>query len=123
MKKRFEDLRIWQKAHQLVLQVYKSDFSFPPNERYGIESQLKRAIVSVPANIAEGYKRQHDKEFLHFLHIAASSLEEARYYFLLIRDLGYLNEEKYNSIVSDIEKLDRMLDNLILHIKKTLGII
>lgn len=105
------------------MQIYKCDISFPSNEKYGIESQLKRAIVSVPANIAEGYKRQHDKEFLHFLHIAASSLEEARYYLLLIRDLGYLDEEKYNLLAMEFEKLDKMLDNLIIHIKRNLKII
>jgi len=118
MKKKFENLRVWQKAHELVLDIYSADIKFPPSERFGLKSQLRRAIVSVPANIAEGYKRQHSKELIQFLGIAQGSLEEARYYLLLLKDLGYLEQEKHKVLAYKIQKLDTMLDNFILEIKR-----
>lgn len=90
--KRFEDVVAWQKSHALVLEIYRVSAGFPKNETFGLTSQLRRSAVSVPANIAEGFKRQGKAEKARFLNIAEASLEEARYYLILARDLGYLRD-------------------------------
>ncbi|NMA02244.1 MAG: four helix bundle protein [Clostridia bacterium] len=116
---KFEDLRVWQKSHDLVKRIYsKQEIAFPTNEKYGLESQLKRVLISVPANIAEGSRRQHPKELVQFLNISLGSLSEARYYFLLCKDLGFLSEESYNEIYQECVIIDKMLDSLILRIKQ-----
>lgn len=89
----FQDLVVWQKAHQLVLLVYKVTQEFPKEEIYGLTSQLRRAAVSVPANIAEGFVKQSNADKLRFFNISQGSLEECRYYFLLASDLGYISDE------------------------------
>ncbi len=85
----FEKLIVWQKAHQFVLKVYELTNSFPKSETYGLTSQFRRASVSIPANVAEGYKKKSTKDKLRFFNIAQGSLEECRYYLILTRDLGY----------------------------------
>lgn len=90
---RFEDLIVWQKAHVLVLAVYRASKAFPRDETYGLVSQVRRAAVSVPANIAEGFKKRGRQDKARFLNIAQGSLEEARYYLILARDLGYLADD------------------------------
>jgi four helix bundle protein len=87
--KTFEDLIVWQKAHQLVLEVYKLTAKFPREELFGLTSQMRRAAVSVPANIAEGFKRRGQSDKARVLNIAEGSLEELRYFFILSADLGY----------------------------------
>ncbi|NLT96371.1 MAG: four helix bundle protein [Clostridia bacterium] len=115
---RFEDLIVWQKAHDFVKRIYKdSEFNFPDEEKYGIESQLKRAVVSVPANIAEGSRRHHTKELIQFLNIAQSSLSEVRYYLYLSKDLGYITENKYKVLLDDCLEIDKMLNSLIYKLK------
>lgn len=86
---RFEDLVVWQKAHALVLQVCRATARFPKEETCGLSAQLRRAAVSVPANIAEGFKKRGGADKARFLNIAQGSLEEARYYLRLATDLGY----------------------------------
>ena len=85
----FEDLIVWQKAHAFVLAVYRLSREFPREEIYGLTSQLRRAAVSIPANIAEGFKRRGRLDKARFLNVAEGSLEEARYYLRLAGDLGY----------------------------------
>ncbi len=87
--KRFEDLVVWQKAHHLVLEVYRYSATFPKSELYGLSAQIRRAAVSVAANIAEGFKRRNRPEKIRFLNIAQGSLEEVRYFLILAPDLGY----------------------------------
>jgi four helix bundle protein len=87
---RFEDLDAWKEAHRLALAVYQATQCFPDVERYGLTSQMRRAAVSVPANIAEGFKRLGLSDKIHFYNIAEGSLAEVRYYLILSRDLGYL---------------------------------
>jgi len=87
--KSFRDVEAWQRAHEFVLGVYRLTDDFPRNEQFGLTSQLRRAAMSVPANIAEGFTRQSDAEKLRFLEIARGSLEECRYYLILSRDLRY----------------------------------
>jgi four helix bundle protein len=85
----FADLIVWQKSHALVLDVYRMTSQFPTHEIYGLSAQLRRAAISVPANIAEGFKKRGRADKLRYLNIAQGSLEETRYYLVLARDLGY----------------------------------
>jgi four helix bundle protein len=89
---KFEDLIVWQKSHQLTPLVYRLTGSFPKTELYGLTSQMRRAAVSVPANIAEGFKRRRNPDKARCMNIAQGSLGEVRYYFLLARDLGYVKD-------------------------------
>ena len=91
MTSNFKEVRAWQKAHQFVLLVYSTVASFPTHERFGLSSQFQRAAVSIPANIAEGYRRDGMKDKLRFLNIAQGSLEECRYYILLAKDFARRN--------------------------------
>ncbi len=103
--KTFEELIVWQKAHQFVLLIYKVTENFPKNEIYGLTSQFRRAAVSIAANIAEGYKKKDYKNKINFLNISHSSLEECRYYVILSKDLGYQNELNLMDIIDEIGKL------------------
>ena len=89
--KSFEDLIVWQKAHQLVLDIYSATYSFPREEIYGLTSQLRRAAYSVPMNISEGFKRKGTQDKLRFYNISEASLEETRYCLILAKDLKYIN--------------------------------
>ncbi len=101
----FEDLIVWQKAHQFVLTVYRFTESFPKAELYGLTSQLRRAAVSIPANIAEGFKKKGKADKARFMNIAQGSLEESRYYLILSRDLGYGDSSGLNSQLEEVSKL------------------
>lgn len=89
----FEDLEIWQVAHQLALSVYRFSGDLPKREQYGLISQIRRAAVSVPANIAEGFRKRSVRETIRFYNIAQGSLEECRYYLILMKDLEYGNPQ------------------------------
>ncbi len=91
---RFDQLVAWQKAHALVLDVYRISKQFQNDEHFGLTSQLRRAAVSIPANIAEGFKRRSKPEKCRFYNIAEASLEETRYYFILAKDLGYISDNR-----------------------------
>ncbi len=109
--KKFEDLEVWQKAHRVVLQTYKMTKAFPSDEKFGLVSQMRRAAVSIAANIAEGFKKRGLKDKSNFYNISQGSLEELRYYMILARDLGYLNEtQKY---MQEIDEVGKMLHGLI----------
>ena len=105
--KTFEDLKVWQKAHQLVIKIYRLSKGFPKDETFGLTSQLRRAAVSVPANIAEGFKRVTIPEKLRFFNIAQASLEEVRYYLILVYDLKYADTSQLRK---DLEEVSRMLE-------------
>jgi four helix bundle protein len=104
--KSFEDLIVWQKAHQWVLGIYHFTNSFPSEERFGIVSQLRRAAISIPANIAEGFNRQGNPDKARFYNTAQGSIEECRYYLILARDLGYGDTR---TPVNDLEEVSRLL--------------
>jgi four helix bundle protein len=106
--KTFQDLLVWQKAHLLVLAIYRFSAGFPREEIYGITSQLRRAVVSVPANIAEGFKKKGKNDKARFMNIAQGSLEEVRYYLLLVNDLGYGGTKKHLEMLDEVS---RMLDS------------
>jgi len=97
----FEDLIVWQKAHQFVLAVYKITKNFPVEERFGLVQQFRRAAVSIAANIAEGYRKHSANDKVRFFNIAEGSLEECRYYLRLGKDLGYMNEIDGHWTLSD----------------------
>lgn len=103
--KSFQDLIVWQKAHQFVLDIYRISREFPKSELYGLTSQVRRAAVSVPANIAEGFKKKTKPEKKRFLNIAQCSLEECRYYLILAQDLNYGNTDEANSRLEEVSKL------------------
>ena len=86
----FEDLIVWKKAHQFVLMIYSLTKKLPKEEQFGLVSQFRRAAVSIPSNIAEGYKKIGKKDKLRFFNIAQGSIEECRYYLILVKDLGYV---------------------------------
>lgn len=101
----FTDLICWQKAHRFVLSVYELSSRFPQTETYGLISQLRRAAVSVPANIAEGFRRKGDADMVRLLNYAQSSLEECRYYLILARDLGYAAEDGISDQLEEVSKV------------------
>lgn len=98
MLKTFKDLISWQKAHQLVLKIYQRSKDFPVDERFGLTSQTRRAMVSVAANLAEGFRKRSKKEKLYFYSISQTSLEEVRYYIILANDLNYWNDQNLRKI-------------------------
>lgn len=103
--RKFEDLVVWQKAHAIVLDAYNLTAHFPKNELYGLTSQFRRAAVSVPANIAEGWRRRGVADKIRFYNISQSSLEECRYYELLSRDLEYGFSTGMSSLAEEVSKL------------------
>ena len=112
-EKGFKQLKAWQRGYELVLEVYKVSKNFPKEEIYGLVSQIRRAAVSVPANIAEGYERNHRKEYLQFLHIAKGSLGEVETYLYLAKDLGYLTKDIYLVIEKKRKETACLLKGLI----------
>lgn len=102
---KFQDLIVWQKAHHFVLEVYKLTANFPEEEKFGLISQLRRAAISVPANIAEGFRRLGNADKIRFLNIAQSSLSECNYYLILGKDLGFYQEHQAVTLEEDTARL------------------
>lgn len=107
--KSFTDIKAWQKAHELVLEVYKLTKDFPKYEEFCLTSQIRRAAVSIPSNIAEGFKRKSVKDSSHFYNIADGSLEEVKYQLILSKDLKYINEEMFLEVFALSEEVGRLL--------------
>ena len=115
--KSFKDLIVWQKAHQLVLEIYEMSLELPENERYGISDQIKRCSVSVPANISESFGRVGLKDKIRFLYIANGSLEETKYFLILIEDLKFNNTE---GLFNKAEEVSKILNSYINKMKTSL---
>lgn len=109
---RFSELKVWQRSHALVLELYRHATRFPGDERFGLTAQLRRAAVSVPTNIAEGSKRQGRNDYARFLNIAEGSLAETEYLARLSRDLGYLEAQAADTILTEVGEISRMLHAL-----------
>ncbi len=109
----FRTLNAWKKGYELTLVVYRLSKKFPKEETYALASQLQRAVVSVPANIAEGYERNHRKEYLQYLYIAKGSLGEVETYLLLAKDLGYLSGKEYTAVSQIRDETARIIKGLI----------
>ena len=105
----FRNLKVWEKAHAVTLDIYKMSRAFPKEELYGLTSQIRRACASIPANIAEGCGRNGDVEFARFLHIAVGSASELDYHLLLARDLHFVDIEVYEQLASELAEVKRML--------------
>jgi len=102
---RFDDTAVWKKAHACVLTVYRLSEGFPRHELFGLTSQLRRAAISVPANFAEGFKRQGKADKARFYNIAQGSLEECRYYLILARDLHYAETESHMQMLDEVARM------------------
>ena len=109
----FKDLRVWAKAHELTLGVYKQTRTFPKEEMYGLTSQLRRASSSIGANIAEGCGRRSDAEMKRFLQIARGSASEVEYHLLLAKDLQFLTAAEFNGLEGKVHEVQRMLASLV----------
>ena len=109
----YRRLTVWTKAYQLTLRIYGSTRNFPRDEVYGLTSQLRRAVASIPANIAEGCGRDSDRELARFLLISMGSANEAEYHLLLARDLAYLTNEAHASLTADLAEVKRMMSGLL----------
>lgn len=112
--KTFSDLIVWQKAHEFVLGVYKETALFPKSEIYGLTSQFRRAAVSIPANIAEGFVKRGKLDKVRFYNIAQGSIEECKYYLILSNDLGYPINTELVQVINDVGKLlDRYINGIL----------
>jgi len=107
----FQQLEVWQEAHRLVLQVYQLTRVFPGEEKFGLISQMRRAAVSIPANVAEGFKRRGIQDKIRFYNTLEGSLEELKYYFLLAKDLKYIADD--DDLMAQAETIGRLLNGLI----------
>jgi four helix bundle protein len=108
----YEDLQVWQKAHNLTLEIYKNTRCFPSEERFGLTSQIRRSCSSIGANLAEGCGRRSDGEMARFVQIAMGSGAELSYHLRLARDLDLLSQPSYDHLRSDLSEVMRMLSSL-----------
>ena len=115
----YRDLRVWQKGMDLVVTSYEVTKQFPQSELYGLVSQIQRAAVSIPANIAEGHGREHLGDYLHHLSMANGALMELETHFLLAGRLGYLKVERVNQLLDQTAEVGRMLAGLIRSLKNS----
>ena len=111
--KSFTDLEVWREAHELVLIIYQLTKKFPKEEFFGLISQMRRAMVSVTSNIAEGFSRQGFREKLQFYYMALGSLTEVQSQLLIAKDLNYLNQEEFNKIAEQVISVHKLLNAFI----------
>jgi len=109
----FRDLKVWEKAHELTLAVYRATKGFPKEEMYGLTSQIRRSCASIPANVAEGCGRSGSGDMGRFFQIALGSASESEYHLLLAPDLGLLNDLDYTRLWKDVVEVKRMLSSFI----------
>ena len=112
----FQQLEVWQEAHKLTLLVYKITKAFPGEEKFGLVSQMRRAAVSIPANIVEDFKRRSLRDKLRFYNIAEDSLEEVKYFFILSKDLNYISST--DELITQADVIGRLLNGLITSIER-----
>jgi len=110
--RRFTDLRVWQKGVELVKEIYGITKNFPKEELYGLSMQMRRAAVSIPSNIAEGFRRKYIKEYRQFLRVALGSCAELETQIIIARELNYLNMDESKNLMASIDYICRMLFNL-----------
>lgn len=109
----FKELKVWAKAHQLTLSIYRITKTFPKEELYGLTSQMRRSCASIPANIAEGCGRRGEAELARFFQIAMGSASELEYHLLLAYDLSLLNANDYKPLEANVTEIKRMLTSFI----------
>ncbi|PIU41468.1 MAG: four helix bundle protein [Candidatus Omnitrophica bacterium CG07_land_8_20_14_0_80_42_15] len=115
--KDFKDLKVWQKSHELALEIYKTTVKFPPEEKFGLVSQMRRASVSIAANIAEGFAKRGKKDKMNFYNISQGSLQELKYYLILTKDLNYT--ENLENCWKFADEIGKMLNGLITSVGQT----
>ena len=113
----FKELKVWQKAHKLTLDIYKVTTNFPREEMYGLISQMRRSSSSIPTNIAEGCGRKSDADFARFLIIAMGSASELQYQILLVSDLKFISQEDYERLETEVTEIKKMLTSFINKLK------
>jgi len=118
MLKNYRDLKVWQKSYRLCLDLYRITKNFSKEERFGLTSQIRRAAVSIPSNIAEGYGRKTTADYLRSLYIAYGSVCELETQVLLSGDLNYVNKQNLRALKDDTEEVERMLKALIKSLEK-----
>ena len=116
---KFKDLKVWKMAMELVVEIYNLSAKFPKEEKYNLASQIKRAAISIPSNIAEGAGRNSNKEFLHFLGIASGSSFELQTQIIHTRDLNLIENIQAETIISTIDEIRKVIYGLQQHLKKT----
>ncbi len=117
----WRDLDVWKKSHELVKEVYKITLGFPKEELYGLTSQVRRASVSIPTNIVEGFSRHSTKEYIRFLFNSRGSLEELRYLLFLSQELGFVTSDVYYDLEKQCADISKMQNALISSLKGKLG--
>ncbi len=115
----YKDLTVYKKAYKLTLDIYRVTEGFPAKELYGLVSQMRRSAISIPCNIAEGYRRGHRKEYIQFLHIALGSCSELETLLSLSKDLGFLDEQAFNNLYQSQDEISRLLRGLITSLVKS----
>ena len=115
--KSYKDLNVWQKGLEIVEKIYNLTKTFPRYEVYGIASQMQRSAISIPSNIAEGFMRQHNKEYVQFLYVALGSCAELETQLIISQKMNYVKQESFNYLQEIIEHESRMLVNLIKALK------
>jgi four helix bundle protein len=116
--KSFYDLEAWEKAHQLVIEIYKATKDFPKQEQFGLISQLRRAVTSITANIAEGFERYHFNDKVRFYYQARGSVGEVQNFLILAKDLGFITNAKCVKLEERVNELRRLINGLIKSIEK-----
>jgi len=111
--KEFWDLEVWQKAHKLAIDLYIVTKNFPEDERYGLISQIRRAVVSITANIAEGFSRYHYKDKINFYYHSRGSASETQNLLLIAKDLKYLSKNKADIFIKDLNEINKMINGLV----------
>ncbi|WP_210150405.1 four helix bundle protein [Chryseobacterium scophthalmum] len=109
----FRDLIVWQKSHEFVLEIYRISSAFPKEETYALTSQLRRAAVSIPANIAEGFTKKTLPNKLNYISPSEGSLQEVKYYLILAKDLNYINNITFESAINSCEEIGKLLNGYI----------
>lgn len=117
MNNKFEELKVWQKAHQLVLEIYNITKKFPQEEKFSLVDQIKRSSSSIPTNIVEGNERKTKNEFIQFLYISKGSCAETKYHLLLSKDLGYISNQEHESLNQQLSEISKMISSLINYLK------
>ena len=115
----YKDLKVWEKAHQFTLEVYEITKLFPKEEMYSLTNQLRRVASSIPANIAEGCGKNSQAEFAHFLNVSLGSANEAEYFLILSKDLKYINENIFDTLLKIMNEIKAMLIALISKVRTT----
>lgn len=116
----FKNLKVWNLAMELVREVYKSVTDFPQDEKYGLNSQIKRCVISIPSNIAEGSGRNTNKDFVRFLYTSLGSSYELETQLILAHDFKFLNHSSFKNLMNSIQEIQKMLRGLIERFNKTI---